>query len=57
MLKKKSFWIILFVIIIIAGGGYYYYYGLRDYARALDEFYFAQRKESSNALVCINNPT
>ena len=30
--------------------GYYYYYGFRDYARALDEFSFCQRKEPGNAL-------
>ncbi len=30
--------------------GYYYYYGLRDYARALDEFTFAQRREPGNAM-------
>ena len=29
--------------------GYYYYHGFRDYARALDEFSFAQRKEPGNA--------
>jgi TolB-like protein len=28
--------------------GYYYYWGFRDYARALDEFSFCQRKEPGN---------
>ncbi|MEE9465047.1 MAG: tetratricopeptide repeat protein [Candidatus Neomarinimicrobiota bacterium] len=28
--------------------GYYFYYGFRDYARALEEFYFAQRMEPGN---------
>ena len=36
--------------LVRAANGYYYYYGLRDYSRALDEFYFAQRKEPGNAL-------
>ncbi len=30
--------------------GYYYYWGSRDYARALEEFYFAQRMEPGNGL-------
>ncbi len=36
--------------LVRAANGYYYYYGFRDYARALDEFSFALRKEPGNAL-------
>jgi non-specific serine/threonine protein kinase len=36
--------------LVRAANGYYYYHGFRDYARALDEFSFAQRKEPGNAL-------
>ncbi|MBL7136262.1 MAG: protein kinase [Candidatus Marinimicrobia bacterium] len=36
--------------LVRVANGYYYYYGFRDYARALDEFSFAQRKEPGNAL-------
>ncbi len=35
--------------LVRAANGYYYYYGLRDYAKALDEFAIAQRKEPGNA--------
>ena len=33
---------------IRAANGLYYYWGLREYARALDEFSFAQQKETNN---------
>ena len=36
--------------LVRAANGYYYYFGFRDYARALDEFSFAQRKEPGNAM-------
>jgi non-specific serine/threonine protein kinase len=35
--------------LVRVANGYYYYYGFRDYARALDEFSFAVRKEPGNA--------
>jgi len=34
--------------VVRMANGYYYYYGLRDYARALEEFYFARRMEPGN---------
>ncbi len=34
--------------------GYYYYWGSRDYARALEEFYFARRMEPGNGLHAAN---
>jgi serine/threonine protein kinase/tetratricopeptide (TPR) repeat protein len=36
--------------LVRVANGYYYYHGFRDYARALDEFSFAVRKEPGNAL-------
>jgi len=35
--------------VVREANGYYYYFGFRDYARALDEFSFARRKEPGNA--------
>ncbi|MCK4403560.1 MAG: protein kinase [candidate division Zixibacteria bacterium] len=35
--------------VVREANGYYYYHGFRDYARALDEFSFARRKEPGNA--------
>ncbi len=34
--------------VVRVANGYYYYHGSRDYARALDEFYFARRMEPGN---------
>ena len=36
--------------VVRVANGYYYYHGLRDYARALEEFYFARRMEPGNGL-------
>ena len=36
--------------LVRVANGYYYFWGFRDYARGLDEFSFAQRKEPGNAL-------
>ncbi len=36
--------------VVRMANGYYYYYGSRDYARALEEFYFARRMEPGNGL-------
>ena len=36
--------------VVRVANGYYYYWGSRDYARALEEFYFAQRAEPGNGL-------
>ncbi|MCH8837503.1 MAG: hypothetical protein IIA60_06830 [Candidatus Marinimicrobia bacterium] len=36
--------------VVRVANGYYYYWGSRDYARALEEFYFAQRVEPGNGL-------
>ncbi|UCH63644.1 MAG: tetratricopeptide repeat protein [Fidelibacterota bacterium] len=36
--------------VVRTANGYYYYHGSRDYARALEEFYFAQRMEPGNGL-------
>jgi len=36
--------------VVRMANGFYYYYGSRDYARALEEFYFAQRMEPGNGL-------
>ena len=40
-LKPNEFWVRL-------ANGFYYYRGFRDYARALDEFSFCQKKEPGN---------
>ncbi len=34
--------------VVRVANGYYYYHGSRDYARALEEFYFARRMEPGN---------
>ncbi len=36
--------------VVHVANGYYYYYSSRDYARALEEFYFARRMEPGNGL-------
>ncbi|MCH7940047.1 MAG: tetratricopeptide repeat protein, partial [Candidatus Marinimicrobia bacterium] len=36
--------------VVRMANGYYYYHGFRDYARALEEFYFARRMEPGNGL-------
>ncbi len=36
--------------VVRMANGYYYYWGSRDYARALEEFYFARRMEPGNGL-------
>ena len=36
--------------VVRVANGYYYYHGFRDYARALEEFYFARRMEPGNGL-------
>ena len=36
--------------VVRVANGYYYYHGLRDYARALEEFYLARRMEPGNGL-------
>jgi len=36
--------------VVRVANGFYYYHGSRDYARALEEFYFARRMEPGNGL-------
>ncbi|MEE9465273.1 MAG: tetratricopeptide repeat protein [Candidatus Neomarinimicrobiota bacterium] len=36
--------------VVRVANGYYFYFGFRDYARALEEFYFARRMEPGNGL-------
>ncbi len=40
--------------VVRMANGFYYYYSSRDYARALEEFYFAQRIEPGNGLHAAN---
>ena len=40
--------------VVRMANGYYYYWGSRDYARALEEFYFARRMEPGNGLHAAN---
>jgi len=40
--------------VVRMANGYYYYWGSRDYARALEEFYFARRIEPGNGLHAAN---
>ncbi len=40
--------------VVRMANGYYYYHGSRDYARALEEFYFARRMEPGNGLHAAN---
>ncbi len=40
--------------VVRMANGFYYYYSSRDYARALEEFYFARRMEPGNGLHAAN---